>query len=150
MLPLFHWSGDVCYQRRSFSLCRFRRVRRYHLCVFVFFYDYLHLPSYSTDQLWRLGDEVPLGILSAWEPCGGILCANLPIVYRTLIREFKYIKDTIKTSHSQGMALHGSQRPAERSSQTDWVQLDSSSTAAIHSDSVTGNCTHKGVDFNTC
>lgn len=32
------------------------------------------------------GDEVPLGILSAWEPCGGILCANIPIIYRAFTK----------------------------------------------------------------
>lgn len=39
----------------------------------------------STDML-SPGDEVPLGILSAWEPCGGILCANIPIIYRAFTK----------------------------------------------------------------
>ncbi|KAI5920214.1 hypothetical protein F4810DRAFT_713736 [Camillea tinctor] len=42
----------------------------------------------SDDITWW---EVPLGILSAWEPCGGILCANLPIVYKYLVDKFQDI-----------------------------------------------------------
>ncbi|KAI1331213.1 hypothetical protein F5Y16DRAFT_360867 [Xylariaceae sp. FL0255] len=41
----------------------------------------------TDDVTWQ---EVPLGILSAWEPCGAILCANLPIVYRTLYSHTKH------------------------------------------------------------
>ncbi|KAK8058186.1 hypothetical protein PG994_008634 [Apiospora phragmitis] len=35
----------------------------------------------SRDVTW---EEVPLGILSAWEACMGVLCGNLPVVYRAL------------------------------------------------------------------
>ncbi|KAI1383643.1 uncharacterized protein F4822DRAFT_440638 [Hypoxylon trugodes] len=51
----------------------------------------------SEDVTWQ---EVPLGILSAWEPCGGILCANLPLVYRDMVRSFKQIGSTVKSSRS--------------------------------------------------
>lgn len=44
--------------------------------------------------LLHQGDEASLGILSAWEPCGAILCANLPHIYRHLV----IIKDTIQTT----------------------------------------------------
>ncbi|KAF4279875.1 hypothetical protein CNMCM8689_002986 [Aspergillus fumigatus] len=36
----------------------------------------------SSDFTW---DGVPLGILSAWEPLGGIFCANLPVIYRAVV-----------------------------------------------------------------
>ncbi|KAK7967631.1 uncharacterized protein PG986_001908 [Apiospora aurea] len=35
----------------------------------------------SQDVTW---EEVPLGILSAWEACMGVLCGNLPVVYKAL------------------------------------------------------------------
>ncbi|CAN8097301.1 unnamed protein product [Discula destructiva] len=40
----------------------------------------------SPDVTWS---QVPLGILSAWECCGGVLCANLPIVYKTIHERIK-------------------------------------------------------------
>ncbi|EHK21298.1 uncharacterized protein TRIVIDRAFT_52059 [Trichoderma virens Gv29-8] len=36
----------------------------------------------SADFTWH---EASLGILSAWEPCGAILCANLPQIFRHLV-----------------------------------------------------------------
>ncbi|KAL3474063.1 hypothetical protein BJX99DRAFT_271916 [Aspergillus californicus] len=35
--------------------------------------------------------DVPLGILSVWEPLGGILCANLPITYKPLSTAFRKV-----------------------------------------------------------
>ncbi|KAK8099932.1 integral membrane PTH11-like protein [Apiospora kogelbergensis] len=35
----------------------------------------------STDITW---DQVPLGVLSVWETCMGVLCGNLPVVYGAL------------------------------------------------------------------
>ena len=47
--------------------------------------------------------EVPLGIPSLWELCGGILCANLPIIYKTSTTSFKGLEATVKSSqHSHG------------------------------------------------
>ncbi|KAH0490171.1 hypothetical protein TgHK011_001652 [Trichoderma gracile] len=43
----------------------------------------------SADFTW---DEASFGILSAWEPCGAILCANLPPIYRHLVA----IRDTLR------------------------------------------------------
>ncbi|KAL7811073.1 WD40-repeat-containing domain protein [Trichoderma gracile] len=43
----------------------------------------------SADFTWK---EASFGILSAWEPCGAILCANLPPIYRHLVA----IRDTLR------------------------------------------------------
>lgn len=40
---------------------------------------------------------MPLGILSAWEPCGAILCANLPVVYRVAARGFKQVRSKARS-----------------------------------------------------
>ncbi|KAK5988810.1 hypothetical protein PT974_10304 [Cladobotryum mycophilum] len=53
----------------------------------------------SPDFTWY---EASLGILSAWEPCGAILCANLPLVYRSLINILGKVKATVRSSHSRG------------------------------------------------
>jgi len=47
----------------------------------------------SVDFTWV---EATLGILSAWEPTGGILCANLPIIYGPLVHR---IKGSRRSSH---------------------------------------------------
>ncbi|KAI1097940.1 hypothetical protein F4804DRAFT_145547 [Jackrogersella minutella] len=76
----------------------------------------------SEDITWR---EVPLGILSAWEPCGGILCANLPLIYRALVRGIKQIRSTVRTSRSRSRDL--SARP--RSPYLDWTRLTNSASS---------------------
>lgn len=38
-----------------------------------------------------LGDGVPLGIMSVFEPLGGILSANLPITYVLFANSFRKI-----------------------------------------------------------
>jgi hypothetical protein len=44
---------------------------------------------------------VPLGILSAWEPLGGIFCANLPIIYRAVVNMLRNVKDSVSGQRSQ-------------------------------------------------
>lgn len=63
----------------------------------------------STDFTW---DEASLGILSAWEPCGAILCANLPQIYRHLVIIKDKIQSTVKSvTHSRSVATaSGSER----------------------------------------
>jgi hypothetical protein len=39
--------------------------------------------------------------MSVWEPCGGILCANLPLIYRTLKRGVRHVGGTIGRSLRQ-------------------------------------------------
>jgi hypothetical protein len=47
------------------------------------------------------GHLVPLALMSVWEPCGGILCANLPLTYRTLKRGVRHVGGTIGRSLRQ-------------------------------------------------
>ncbi|PYH87986.1 hypothetical protein BO71DRAFT_436202 [Aspergillus ellipticus CBS 707.79] len=66
----------------------------------------------STDYTWA---GVPLGILSAWEPLGGILCANLPLIYKSLAALFIGLKTTLSnTAAGDRAAIH---RPS-------WMHLD--------------------------
>ncbi|KAL7917261.1 hypothetical protein ACQKWADRAFT_54236 [Trichoderma austrokoningii] len=60
----------------------------------------------SADFTW---DEASLGILSAWEPCGAILCANLPQIYRHLVIIKDKIQSTVKSvAHSRSSATASS------------------------------------------
>ncbi|KAL5358589.1 hypothetical protein BJX96DRAFT_146823 [Aspergillus floccosus] len=45
----------------------------------------------SPDFTWA---GVPLGILSAWEPLGGIFCANLPVIYRAVVTMLRNLKSS--------------------------------------------------------
>ncbi|KAK8065461.1 hypothetical protein PG997_012208 [Apiospora hydei] len=51
----------------------------------------------SQDVTW---EEVPLGILSAWEACMGVLCGNLPVVYKAL-KSFCARLVSVPRGHSQ-------------------------------------------------
>ncbi|OTB01132.1 hypothetical protein M426DRAFT_323781 [Hypoxylon sp. CI-4A] len=78
----------------------------------------------SDDITWA---EVPLGILSAWEPCASILCANLPLIYRDLVRGLKHIRTSVGSSrasryYSRGISL----QPV--SSNHDWTRLSNSTS----------------------
>ncbi|KAI5861613.1 hypothetical protein GGS23DRAFT_611709 [Durotheca rogersii] len=75
----------------------------------------------SEDITWS---EVPLGILSAWEPCGGILCANLPLVYRSLAHGVDRIRSTVKSSRTRSRDM--GVRP--RSPYRDWTRLNNSAS----------------------
>ena len=78
-----------------------------------------------------LGAGVPLGIMSAFEPLGGILSANLPITYVLFAKPIRKIRNTFSGS------LSGHSKPLERLSQSssnrfgrkqnmenEWIQLD--------------------------
>lgn len=70
------------------------------------------------------GEMTGLGILSAWEPCGGILCANLPVVYRYIIQIASQLRATIVNSSNRGEAkTHSSRLGSQRIVQHDWVRL---------------------------
>ncbi|KAI0597837.1 hypothetical protein F4775DRAFT_221197 [Biscogniauxia sp. FL1348] len=78
----------------------------------------------SDDVTWR---EVPLGILSAWEPCGGILCANLPIMYRYLVEKFQGVStSTGGFSQHNGSGIRGSHAYAKDNGYSDWIPLNES------------------------
>ncbi|KAI1642156.1 uncharacterized protein F4817DRAFT_309416 [Daldinia loculata] len=91
----------------------------------------------SKDVTWS---EVPLGILSAWEPCGSILCANLPLVYKPLVRGVQQIRSTIKSSRYRSHDLGA----LPSSSYHDWARLDNSTLTNYATSKVTatrGNST---------
>ncbi|RFU75455.1 wd repeat containing 82 [Trichoderma arundinaceum] len=82
----------------------------------------------SADFTW---DEASLGILSAWEPCGAILCANFPQIYRHLI----IIRDTLRAgvrsvthSRSAATAAGSDRRGGYKGSlqHHDWAKLNNS------------------------
>ncbi|CBF78443.1 hypothetical protein AN7406.2 [Aspergillus nidulans FGSC A4] len=43
------------------------------------------------DDPYISGAGVPLGILSVWEPLGGILCANLPLSHKLVLSAFRKV-----------------------------------------------------------
>ncbi|KAI0112060.1 hypothetical protein GGR51DRAFT_54150 [Nemania sp. FL0031] len=77
----------------------------------------------SGDVTW---EEVPLGILSALEPCGAILCANLPIIYRQILRGFKIIGSTAKTTGGNSDGSKELMSPIKTTGGHDWVQINNS------------------------
>lgn len=50
-----------------------------------------HLPT-TVRSPNDAGVDVRLGILSAWEPPGGIFCASLPIIYRLVVTTFRNLR----------------------------------------------------------
>jgi hypothetical protein len=70
---------------------------------------------------------VPLGILSALEPCGAILCANLPIIYREIAKGLKRIGGTARTpggvSDDSNKELSS---PYKASRGHDWIRINNS------------------------
>lgn len=75
-----------------------------------------------TDVIFFSGDEVPLGILSAWEPCGGILCANIPMIYRAFSKMVEN-PSSGSTATSQSLDSGNHKRPHDGSN---WLPLDES------------------------
>ncbi|KAF3009242.1 hypothetical protein E8E14_009466 [Neopestalotiopsis sp. 37M] len=83
----------------------------------------------STDITW---DAVPMGILSAWEPCGAILCANLPMIYGMLnqsIRMSRIRHSTAYTDASHSIRGSSSSRgrvSSKGSFSQGWIHLKDS------------------------
>ncbi|KAI0506602.1 hypothetical protein F5B22DRAFT_442558 [Xylaria bambusicola] len=77
----------------------------------------------SGDVTW---EEVPLGILSALEPCGAILCANLPIIYRELMRQFKRLVNKVKGSKDASTGSKEMLSPYEAAGTQAWDRVDNS------------------------
>ncbi|RAL05081.1 putative integral membrane protein PTH11-like [Aspergillus ibericus CBS 121593] len=85
----------------------------------------------SSDYTWA---GVPLGILSAWEPLGGILCANLPVIYKSLASIFRNLKSTLLTrsANPSSSSHHHHQRQSKSKSTTHnhhntWLELHNGS-----------------------
>lgn len=92
----------------------------------------------SPDFTW---DEASLGILSAWEPCGAILCANLPPIYRHLVIISQLLRAgvrnvtqwTVTQSRSAATGVSSDRHGGDKSKvqHHDWAKLN-------HSDAFTG------------
>ncbi|KAJ8122070.1 hypothetical protein ONZ43_g1639 [Nemania bipapillata] len=76
----------------------------------------------SNDVTW---EEVPLGILSALEPCGAILCANLPIIYRQIARNFQKVRSSGITAGGASGDSKELQSPFGTSEGHDWIRINS-------------------------
>ncbi|KAI1173069.1 hypothetical protein F4777DRAFT_601087 [Nemania sp. FL0916] len=74
----------------------------------------------SGDVTW---DEVPLGILSALEPCGAILCANLPIIYRATVKGMRAIGSSVKTPRNSSYGTGGLPSPYKEAEGQDWIRI---------------------------
>lgn len=70
--------------------------------------------------------------MSAWEPCGGILCANLPLVYRSILHGLSSLRSTI-INGSRRRPLNASgdtsgsstmKRSSKRVLSSDWHRLE--------------------------
>ncbi|PHH65380.1 hypothetical protein CDD81_2484 [Ophiocordyceps australis] len=80
----------------------------------------------SKDMTWWVAS---LGILSAWEPCGGILCANLPVIYRPIIDLFKRAASTFrKSSDIDPETANSAKEYPVTHLNHDWRRLDNSSS----------------------
>ncbi|KAL6695394.1 WD40-repeat-containing domain protein [Trichoderma pleuroticola] len=92
----------------------------------------------SADFTW---DEATLGILSAWEPCGAILCANLPPIYRHLVIISEFLRAgvrnvtqwTVTQSRSAATGVSSDRQCGDKGKvqHHDWAKLN-------HSDAFTG------------
>lgn len=90
---------------------------------------YHHWP---TSWLTSPGAGVPLAILSAWEVLGGILCANLPILYKFIARAFQMIKSGVRSTRS-GSQSNNASSTARSSSKVNavknWIKLENGRSA---------------------
>ncbi|KAL6821978.1 WD40-repeat-containing domain protein [Trichoderma sp. SZMC 28015] len=94
----------------------------------------------SADFTWN---EASLGILSAWEPCCAILCANFPPIYRHLVIISEFLRAgvrnvtqwTVTQSRSAATGVssdrHGGSKGKGEVQHHDWAKLN-------HSDAFTG------------
>lgn len=90
-----------------------------------------------------IGNEASLGILSAWEPCCAILCANFPPIYRHLVIISEFLRAgvrnvtqwTVTQSRSAATGVssdrHGGSKGKGEVQHHDWAKLN-------HSDAFTG------------
>ncbi|KAJ5248960.1 hypothetical protein N7468_000411 [Penicillium chermesinum] len=83
----------------------------------------------SSDFTWA---GVPLGILSVFETLGGIICANIPFLYRVITRTLKRIFSSLASSGAEAPSSAGRFRPRvfssreqrrESSIQSEWAML---------------------------
>ncbi|KAH7018858.1 hypothetical protein EDB80DRAFT_869534 [Ilyonectria destructans] len=88
----------------------------------------------AEDFTWTMAS---LGIMSAWEPCGGILCANLPMVYRSLKDIFRTVKATVQSSKNTAGASGLSERHSQTALSNDWKRLHNTDNLATYESQTT-------------
>ena len=82
---------------------------------------------------YAIGDGVPLGALSVFEPLGGILSANLPVMYLLFANAIRTLKKSFSGGFSSSLKLapssqgsskfktpEGGDKSAEKST---WIEL---------------------------
>ncbi|KXJ90657.1 hypothetical protein Micbo1qcDRAFT_71885 [Microdochium bolleyi] len=75
----------------------------------------------TRDFTWEM---TGLGILSAWEPCGGILCANLPVVYRYIVQMADRVRASlVSASNPSEVKTHSSAPRSQGRIQHNWERL---------------------------
>lgn len=89
----------------------------------------IHRPAVPEESLPSTGWGGPLAVLSCWEPCGGVLCANLPIIYKSFVQIVKQVGSTVgggsgsRDGHSKA-ASHGGVYNEGRLH--DWTRINNS------------------------
>ena len=83
-----------------------------------------------------LGDGVPLGIMSVFEPLGGILSANLPITYVLFANSFRKMRETfsghlLPRGHPSPSSNNGFGRGQDGEDR--WIQLDQQGSSSTES-----------------
>lgn len=107
-------------------------------CKFISFLppaDFLaSTQSTGIDFRFDSGHGVSIGLLSMWEACGGILCANLPLVYRPIMNGISSLRSTLVTSTHRRNGSSDSSNPSSARKRIsklgqskDWQRLDGSS-----------------------
>ncbi|KAI0873870.1 hypothetical protein GGS24DRAFT_501340 [Hypoxylon argillaceum] len=97
-----------------------------------------------------LGEEVPLGILSALEPCGAILCANLPIIYRQVAKGFKRLGSNTRTPGGASDGSNELASPYNAAGGRDWIRINNSDRIKVEREfelQSKGSINHSNADI---
>jgi hypothetical protein len=90
-----------------------------------------------------------LGVLSAFEPLGGISCANLPVLYRYFVKPFKTLKSGGHSHFSQSGYKYSVQPERSTRGVTDkWLKLPNASSTRV-GQSITSVVKAPGIDDDT-
>lgn len=118
----------------------------------------------SPDFTW---EGVPLGALSVFEPLGGILCSNLPIIYPLFSKTAQKVKSFTNSvsgrskglsssggAHSGASGSAGFRRPRDGASLDQWRQLKTADSATdiepayYNKNVINGPNASKGIDVD--
>ena len=103
--------------------------------------QFLNPPAAPAKADKCVGDGVPLGALSVFEPLGGILSANLPVIYLLFANAFRTLKKSFSGGFSSSLKLApssqgssklrtrgASDKSAEKST---WIELPRSDRSIV-------------------